>query len=278
MRSSPKLLAALTLVALFVAVVPAVAEDSASGNEESVSGNEDNVSGNEDSVSENSAAELVTEAARLAGSGDAENAVAKLRRAAEIETADAGLRFQLARMLAALGDLETAASVFAVLVEDQPENSAARLGEASVLLLRGRYLEARSRLEDGLRALPKDGQLAHMLARVLASAPVDEARDGQTALGLALKVWEVRKVWETGETVAMAMAEAGRFDDAVEFQRGLIEQAEAAGDEARLEGLRLRLLEYLSGEAWRAESAAEITNAAMPPGPPQSPPPSPGAG
>jgi hypothetical protein len=51
----------------------------------------------------------------------------------------------------------------------------------------------------------------------------------------------------------------------VEFQRGLIEQAEAANEEARLEGLRQRLLGYLGGKAWRAESPEEIAMATEPP-------------
>ncbi|MEE8524554.1 MAG: tetratricopeptide repeat protein [Thermoanaerobaculia bacterium] len=211
------------------------------------------------------AAELAAEATRIARHGDVEEAIVKLREAVEIDPGSAGLRFQLASMLAAMGNFDEAGPVFSAVVERDPTNSAARRGEITALLFRSQYLEARAKLEEGLQALPQDGQLAHTLARVLATAPLDGARDGPTALALALEVWEVKKLYDTGETVAMAMAEAGRFEDAVEFQRGLIDQAEAAAEEARLEGLRQRLLAYLGGKPWRAESPAEIAMATEPP-------------
>jgi tetratricopeptide (TPR) repeat protein len=218
------------------------------------------------------AAELAAEATRIARHGDVEQAIVKLREAVAVDPESASLRFQLASMLAAMGKFEEAGPVFAAVVARDPDNSAARRGEITALLLQSRYLEARTKLEEGLQALPQDGQLAHTLARVLATAPLDEARDGATALALALKVWEVKKIYDTGETVAMAMAEAGRFEDAVEFQRGLIEQAEAAKEETRLEGLRKRLLSYLGGKAWRAESPAEIAMATEPPRAAPTPP------
>jgi tetratricopeptide (TPR) repeat protein len=211
------------------------------------------------------AADLAAEATRIARQGDVEQAIVKLQEAVELDLESVTLRFQLASMLAAMGRFEEAGPVFTAVVERDPGNGAARRGEVTALLLQSRYLEARTKLEEGLQALPQDGQLAHTLARVLATAPLDEVRDGATALALALKVWEVKKIFDTGETVAMAMAEAGRFEDAVEFQRGLIEQAEAANEEARLEGLRQRLLGYLGGKAWRAESPEEIAMATEPP-------------
>ena len=211
------------------------------------------------------ATELAAEATKVARQGDVEKAIVMLREAVELDPDSAVLRFQLASMLAAMGEFEEAGPVFAAVVERDPDNSAARRGEITALLLQNRYIDARAKLEKGLEVLPQDGQLAHTLARLLATAPLDEARDGQTALALALKVWEVKKIWETGETVAMAMAEVGRFEDAIEFQRGLIEQAEEAKEEKRLEGLRQRLLGYLGSKPWRAESPMEIAMATEPP-------------
>lgn len=211
------------------------------------------------------AVELANEAGRLAREGDVEQAIVKVKEAVEIDPDSVLLRFQLASLLATSGRFAEAGPVFAAVVARDPTNGAARRGEVTALLLQSRYAEARKKLEEGLQALPQDGQLAHTLARLLATAPIDEVRDGELALALATRVWEIKKVYETGETVAMALAEAGRFERAVEFQRGLVEQAEAAGEEARLEGLRQRLLKYLSNEAWRAESPMEIAMATEPP-------------
>ncbi len=211
------------------------------------------------------AAALVEEAIQLSREGDVDAAIAKFRQAAAAEPEDALIRFQLASALAGSGRIEEAGPVFAEVVARDPQNGAARRGEVTALLFAGRYGDARIKLEEGLTALPRDGQLAHTLARLCATAPLDKVRHGELALQLALTVYDIKKSYETGETVAMAYAETGQFDKAVEVQRGLIAQAEKAGDEARLEGLRKHLLSYQRDEPWRAETPAEIAMATEPP-------------
>jgi hypothetical protein len=121
------------------------------------------------------------------------------------------------------------------------------------------------KLQEGLEALPQDGQLAHTLARLLASAPEDSVRDGQLAVRLATAVYSIKKIYETAETLAMAHAEAGDFDQAVEIQTGLVARAKTEGDATRLEALELRLVSYQRREPWRAVSPAEIATATEPP-------------
>ena len=196
-----------------------------------------------------------------------EQAIAKLRQAAEASLDDVGRQFQLAAALAAQGRFDEAGPVFARVVKLDPENSAARRGEITSLLFEGKYVDARIKLEEGLTALPRDGQLAHTLARLCATAPLDKVRHGELALQLALKVYEIKKTYETGETVAMAYAEVGRFKDAVAFQRELIAKAESESDTPRADALRERLLTYLRDEPWRAASPAEIAMATEPPKP-----------
>ncbi len=211
------------------------------------------------------AIELTQEANSLSRQGDFEAAIVKLEEAVKLAPEDARISFQLAGLLASLGRFEDAGPVFEAVVAIDPQNSAARRGEITAILFQGRYLDARKKLEDGLTALPRDGQLAHTLARLVASAPLDEVRDGNLALQLALKVYEVVKNFETAETVAMAYAETGQFDKAIEHQRGLIAEAKKVDDSAKLEGLNKRLLSYLSKEPWRATSASEIAMATEPP-------------
>ncbi|HVS66380.1 MAG TPA: tetratricopeptide repeat protein [Thermoanaerobaculia bacterium] len=208
---------------------------------------------------------LVSEAQSLANAGDFEAAIGRYRGALEAEPTLHLARFELARVLAYLGRYEESAAEFGAVVAAAPGNGAARRGEATALLLLGRYGEARRKLEEALETLPRDGQIAHTLARLLATAPVDRVRDGALALPLALAVYEVKKTYETGETVAMAYAELGEFERAIELQRGLLAQAQGEGDEATLEKLRERLLAYLRSEPWRASSPAEIAMATEPP-------------
>ncbi len=223
-------------------------------------------------ASDERAAELVQEALALHRQGEVDAAVAKFRQAAEAAPDDARIPFQLASVLAAAGRIKEAGPVFAEVVARDPLNSAARRGEITALLFAARYSDARRRLEEGLTALPRDGQLAHTLARLCATAPLDKVRHGELALQLALKVYEIKKTYETGETLAMAYAETGQFERAIELQRGLIVQAEEAGDGSRVEELRKRLLSYQRGEPWRAETPSEIAMATEPPKmPPQKP-------
>lgn len=208
---------------------------------------------------------LAQEAQQAMLRGDSEAGIRGYRAALEMDPGLHRVRFELARLLASTGQLEESAREFSLVVEALPDNSAARRGEATALLMLGRYAEARRKLEEGLTALPSDGQLAHSLARLLATAPVDAVRDGELALRLALAVYEVKKLPETAETLAMAYAETGNFDKAIEVQRQLITEAEKTGDERRVEPLRERLLSYLRQEPWRAASPGEIAMATEPP-------------
>ena len=208
---------------------------------------------------------LAQEEFQLATNGDYELAITRFQAALEIAPEQHVFRFQLARLLAALGRYEDARREFATVVQAMPENSAAWRGEVTALLLAGRYPDARRRLQEGLDALPRDGQLAHTLARLLATAPDDTVRDGELALRLAQTVYEVKKMYETAETLAMAHAETGNFEEAIKIQRALIERAESDEDATRVESLQLRLASYQNNEPWRAVSPVEIATATEPP-------------
>jgi tetratricopeptide (TPR) repeat protein len=208
---------------------------------------------------------LIGEAVGLVEARNYDQAVTKFRKALAQDPDQPTARFQLARLLAVLGRFEEARAEFATVVAAAPQNAAARRGEVTALLLLERYAEARRKLEEGLTALPREGQLAHILARLLATAPDDEVRDGELALRLAQSVYEVKKLYETAETVAMAHAELGQYDEAIELQRGLVAQAESEGDSRQVESLRLRLDSYERSEPWRAASPVEIATATDPP-------------
>jgi Flp pilus assembly protein TadD len=95
-----------------------------------------------------------------------------------------------------------------------PADEAARFGEATTLVRLGRLAEARERLEEAQRLMPEQGRLTHLLARLLASSPDLAQRDGARAVELAHRVWEAQPDADHGRTLAMALAEAGRCDEA----------------------------------------------------------------
>lgn len=212
--------------------------------------------------------ELAREAFRLSREGDGETAIAKYRAALEIAPELHGARFALARLYAALSRFEEAKQEFEILAAANPQDVASHRGKATALLLLGRWAEARASLEESLKTVvPRDGQLAHLLARVLASAPEDAARDGSLALEMAMWVYDVQKKTAVGETVAMAFAEIGEFQRAIDVQNAMIRIVEEAGDEALLALMRERLAAYTSQQPWRARSPLEIVQSTELPAP-----------
>jgi tetratricopeptide (TPR) repeat protein len=215
------------------------------------------------------ARELAQQAQTSFRQGDTELAVELYQGALENSPSFHVARFELARILAWVGRFEDSSDQFAIIVAALPTNGAARRGLVTAQLFLARYEDARHELEEGLQASPRDGQLAHTLARLLATAPVEQVRDGALALQLALTVYEVKQTYDTGETVAMAHAEVGDFESAIEKQRSLIARAQNENDEAKVEALREKLLSYLRSEPWRAASPGEIAMATEPPAAPR---------
>ena len=112
---------------------------------------------------------------------------------------------------------------------------------AVALLHGGDEATARRRLEQDVTELPDDPALRHALARLLAAGFAAESRDGERALAMALELFSGSKRPDYAETVVMALAELGRFDEAIEWQRRLILETERAGETAALPRLRRTL-------------------------------------
>lgn len=188
----------------------------------------------------------------LARRQDHGGAKESFRAALGLDPGHPGAHRGLAEMSAREGSYDEAASHYREVVERLPGDEDARLGLAYVLLLAERDAAARRGLEEALRALPDSARLRHLMARVLAASDDGEVRDGDRALALALALYENERRPEHAETVAMALAELGRFDEAVEWQKRSIGEAESSGEGRRVPALRRRLELYEKGEPCRA--------------------------
>ncbi|MBI3493017.1 MAG: tetratricopeptide repeat protein, partial [Acidobacteria bacterium] len=106
----------------------------------------------------------------------------------------------------------------------------ARFGWAMALVQLGRYQEARDRLAADVKAYPAQPLFAHGLARLLAAAPDDRVRDGDRAIALVGELLtKEQRTLDLGETMAMALAAATRYEEAARVQRDLMRGAEKAG-------------------------------------------------
>jgi tetratricopeptide (TPR) repeat protein len=128
-------------------------------------------------------------------------------------------RMQLADALRRNGRLDESLSHYAEVIKTSPAISQARFGYAMALVRLRRYQEARDRLSDAMKTYPDQPGFAHALARLLAAAPDDRIRDGRTALTLLEPLLKQQKTIGLAETMAMALAEVGEFDEAVRWQR-----------------------------------------------------------
>jgi tetratricopeptide (TPR) repeat protein len=199
-----------------------------------------------------SAAAHVALAYLESGRGAHEEAVAHYRAALLREPGREDARFNLGQSLMDLERYAEAALEFERVVAARTDASHLRLAEASALVLAGRDAEARRRLEQGLEALPRDGNLAHALARLLAASGDAAVRDGPRALEIARAIVAVSDAVEHAETLAMALGEVGRFEEAAQVQRGVIERVRASGTRAEVARLARGLGRYEKAERNRA--------------------------
>jgi tetratricopeptide (TPR) repeat protein len=177
-----------------------------------------------------------------------EGAVAEFRTALTLDPTLVPARLDLASALHRLGEDEEAADLFQQVVEVDPRNVRALRGEAESLAAMGRWKEAQRLLEEGWQTLPESVELLHALARLLASADDLEVRDGVRALDLAQRTLRAGATPSRLETLAMASAEVGRFDDAIRLQRRVIHMVNMEGRTDVLPRLEANLERYLAGE------------------------------
>jgi tetratricopeptide (TPR) repeat protein len=161
----------------------------------------------------------------LAVDGPSAEAREHLAAAAAALPNDAEARRALAEVLRDGGRLEEALPEYARAVALDPADERARVGEAETLVRLQRYGDAKTKLEEGFRALPRSGLLAYGLARLLAACPDPALRDGARARDLAFAVWQAQPTAGHAETVALANAEAGDCAEAARWQRIALDAA-----------------------------------------------------
>jgi tetratricopeptide (TPR) repeat protein len=129
-------------------------------------------------------------------------------------------RLQLANALRRTGRLQESLPQYERVARLDPRVAEAALGYAMTLAGLKRYQEARDRLTEDMKIYPGRPAFAHGLVRLQAAAPDDRVRDGRQAVALAQDlIAREPPNPDLGEAMAMAMAETGRYDEAVKWQR-----------------------------------------------------------
>lgn len=151
----------------------------------------------------------------------------------------------LADLLRQTGRHAEALPRYTAILELNPRAADVKLAYGIVLVRLRRFREARDWLSEASGSHPDDPALAHALARLLAAAPDAAVRDGARAASLVERLLQGGRTTPLGETLAMALAELGDFEQAAAVQRDVMAAAQRAGldsDVRRMAG-NLRLYE-----------------------------------
>ncbi len=183
-------------------------------------------------------------------SGQSELAIGHYRDAIGLNPADPGVHTNLGTSLARLGQLEAGVEAWQTALEIDPRSLEARYNSAVALVQLGRHGEALSHLREGVRLAPRSSKFLSLLAWQLATAPEGQHRDGAEALSIAQVLYQADPANpERGDLLAAALAENGRFDEAVSTLARVLTRIPSGHPlRARLEG-RAQL--YRQGSPFR---------------------------
>jgi len=178
----------------------------------------------------------------LEATGHDQEAIAAFSKAVDTDPSSVEARMSLADALRRNGRERESLPQYAEVITRSPAASQAAFGYAMALVRLGKYREARDRLDAATKTYADQPGFAHALARVLAAAPDGAVRDGARALNITQALLQSQRTLELAQTMAMALAETGRFEEAAEWQR----DAMAAAAESNRRDLSERLSENLS--------------------------------
>ncbi|HZM92421.1 MAG TPA: tetratricopeptide repeat protein [Vicinamibacterales bacterium] len=164
----------------------------------------------------------------LQANGETNRAIEEFASAVRYEPTYVQARLLLANTLRSRGQFDRAREQYVAVLGVDPRIAEARFGDAASLAALKRFTEARDRLAEGMRLHPDRVEFMSLLARLYAAAPDERVRDGNRALTLAMELTKRRDSAFARETLAMAFAEAGRYDEAVTAQREAVALADGA--------------------------------------------------
>lgn len=133
------------------------------------------------------------------------------------------------RVLLRLGRQDEAIAMLTKSRTAKPDDEDIVVGLAILLAQKERFREAVTLLDDANRQYPDRVATATTLARLLASSPDRSQRDGKRALDLATRVYETAPTPAHGETLALALAELERCDEALTWMKRAVAAAGQAG-------------------------------------------------
>ena len=176
--------------------------------------------------------------------GNTAAAIATLQQAFDLAPEDTNASRELVRVLLRAGRAEDAIRVLAKSHSVNADDEETLVSLSILLAQQNRFREAVALLAEGNQRFPERTATATTLARLLASSPDLSVRDGRRALDLANAVHSAEPTPVHGETIALALAELGRCDEALSWMKRAVAEAEQENDAAEAARLRGEMTKY----------------------------------
>lgn len=186
--------------------------------------------------------------------GRPEEAIARYEIALQDDPDFLPARVSLANALLQRGKFDTAAIHFQRALEIRPNDAGLQLNLGLCFFQMGRMVEAKLHYEKALEMAPANPGIQNNLAWLLATCPVVSLRDGNRAVDLAQQA----NALSGGEkplilrTLAAALAQAGRFPEAVETAQRAASLAEAQSMPDLARQIQFELNLYRAGKPFPA--------------------------
>jgi tetratricopeptide (TPR) repeat protein len=195
----------------------------------------------------------------LAGSGRTEEALRELRTAYELSPNNPQPLGIMAEVLMTQQRVSEAIACYARALALDTQQVSFHVGLGRALATKGTFEEATNEFMAALRLAPDFPPALDGLARIKAASPQPEFRDGAEAIRLAERACATgeRKVPEFESTLAMAYAEAGRFEDASANAQRARDMAAAASNESVVQLCAKMLALFASHQPYRDAIVAE---------------------
>jgi tetratricopeptide (TPR) repeat protein len=198
----------------------------------------------------------------LAARGDRAAALREFANALNYEPGYLPARLARADALRQSGQGDEARVEYAKVLTAEPASPAAQFGDALALYDTGAPGDAIEALTRAVAQHPTDRALALALARLLAAAPAP-LRNGTRALALAEPIVRAEATFEGAETMALALAALGRFDEAATLEGQAIAQAQSTEQRALARAMAvtrdLYVKRRMPSRPWREQPLYEPT-------------------
>ena len=193
------------------------------------------------------------------GLGDTEAALHEFEIAMELDPLSPQALQRLGDIHLIRGDFNPAIAHYRMALEQKSDLPASSQNLANSLRVTGQYAEAIAVLEKAVIHSPNDVELLTHLAFALAAAPEPHLRSGSRALAFAERAAaEGQPGAMTLDAWAVALAELGRFAEAVEATRLAVALAQAEGRTDLLPALEIRLRTYQDGRPYHDASQTGV--------------------